>query len=168
MGSRGPAPTPLRLQLARGETRPSRLHSGEPRASLTNVRMPREMDPVAKVVWRRVLATEAPGVIRAVDEYLLRMYCESVSRYADLVRLYARSGPVVRGARGQEVVRNPLSSMIRAEVDQIRLVGRELGLSPAARAGLHIEISNGLADETDPLGLGPSTQQRFAIVESEA
>ena len=96
MGRRGPAPTPTKVKLLRGETRPSRLNLREPLPSRDVPKMPADMDPEAKVVWRRVLRDmRHTGVIRAADADVLRCYCEAVSRYAQAARLLAQSGPLV-------------------------------------------------------------------------
>jgi P27 family predicted phage terminase small subunit len=116
--------------------------------------MPTDMDADAKAVWRRVIsAMGKTGVIRLPDSDILRCYCEAVSRYAQAARLYAASGPLVRRDGG--LVKNPLHQVIRDDSDQIRLFARELGLSPSARAGLHVEPEHRF-DLIDPvLGLPP-------------
>ena len=81
MGARGPLPTPTKLKVLRGETRPSRLNRTEPRPRSNRPRMPLDMGPVAKTVWRHVLREMgATGVITAGDADVLRVYCESVAR----------------------------------------------------------------------------------------
>jgi hypothetical protein len=49
MGRRGPAPTPTKVKMLRGETRPSRLNHREPMPSPDVPKMPADMDPEAKV-----------------------------------------------------------------------------------------------------------------------
>ena len=154
MGRRGPAPTPTKVKILRGETRPSRVNYREPIPSSDVPKMPADMDAEAKVVWRRVISSMGHlGVIRVPDSDILRCYCEAVSRYAQAARLYAGSGPLVRRDGG--LVKNPLHQVIRDDSDQIRLFARELGLSPSARVGLHAEPEHNF-DFIDPaLGLPP-------------
>jgi P27 family predicted phage terminase small subunit len=92
-------------------------------------------------------------VIRVPDSDILRCYCEAVSRYARAARLYARSGPLVRHAGG--LVKNPLHQVVRDDGEQIRLFGRELGLSPSARVGLHVEPEREFGSIEDDIGLPP-------------
>ena len=88
MGRRGPAPTPTKVKRLLGETRPSRLNLREPVPSADIPKMPPDMDPDAKVVWRRVIRDmRHTGVIRAADADVLRAYCESVVRYQHAARL---------------------------------------------------------------------------------
>jgi P27 family predicted phage terminase small subunit len=136
MGSRGPAPEPLEAKLARGETRPSRINVQAPKPRLRRPSMPREMDPVAKAVWRRTMREQAQGLIRAVDADLLRAYCEAVSRYAGAVAEYR--SPTIEGLHAA-VVANPLHRIIRDDADTIRMLARELGIGPSARSGMQIE-----------------------------
>jgi P27 family predicted phage terminase small subunit len=107
MGRRGPTPTPTKVKMLRGETRPSRLNLREPMPSADVPKIPADMDAEAKVVWRRVLRDmRHTGVIRAADADVLRCYCEAVSRYAQAARLYAQSGPITK--RDGNLVKNPL------------------------------------------------------------
>ena len=103
MGRRGPAPTPTKVKMLRGETRPSRLNLREPMPSPDVPKMPADMDADAKAVWRRVLRDmRHTGVIRAADADVLRCYCEAVSGYArrpGCTRSRARSSVARRGAR---------------------------------------------------------------------
>ena len=74
MGARGPQPTPTRLKVLRGETRPSRLNRTEPRPRGELPRMPTDLDPAARGVWRHVLREMGDSrVITAVDADILRL-----------------------------------------------------------------------------------------------
>lgn len=134
MGRRGKAPTPTTVKIARGETRPSRIGGLEPEPRLAGPTMPEDMDAGAQIVWKRVLVEMGgTGVIRGADTDVLRCYCEAVSRYATVQKLYLESGPMLRD-RGH-LVKSPLHQVLRDNVDLIRLFARELGLSPSvARA----------------------------------
>jgi len=148
MGSRGPAPMPTRLKILHGETRSSRLNRNEPRPG-GQPRMPADMSDEAKRVWRRVIRDfGATGVLTAVDADALRTYCEAVVRYVQAARTLEASGPLVRGARSGELVKNPLHQIVRDNAILLRAFARELGLTPSARTGLTGAV--GVADD-DPL-----------------
>ena len=151
MGARGPAPTPTKLKLLRGETRPSRLNRSEPRPRGGRPPLPPDMGDVATAVWRRVLREMGPtGVITAVDADILRTYCETVARYLYAGRLLDQSGPLIQarghGARQGELVKNPLHQVVRDHAVLVRALARELGLTPAARTSLQ----GGAEPERDP------------------
>ncbi|MHB8459873.1 MAG: phage terminase small subunit P27 family [Candidatus Limnocylindrales bacterium] len=134
--------TPTKLKLLRGETRPSRLNRAEPRPRPGGPKVPIDLGPVARTVWRRVIREMgATGVITAVDADTLRLYCEAVARYLFAEKMLVESGPLIRaggrGARSGELVKNPLHQVVRDNAVLVRMMGRELGLTPAARASLH-------------------------------
>jgi P27 family predicted phage terminase small subunit len=150
LGSRGPTKLPTAIKEARGETRSSRLNSNEPRPRDRAPRMPRDMAPEAKQVWRRIMREMADtGVIKAADQDTLRIYCEAVARYEDAARLLAESSALVRGARGGTPVRNPLHQVVRDNAQLVRLFGRELGLTPGSRAGLQGDMPEAEGDSFD-------------------
>jgi P27 family predicted phage terminase small subunit len=154
VGRRGPAPTPTKVKLLRGETRPSRVNYHEPIPSPDLPKMPPDMDDAAKAVWRRVLRDmRHTGVIRAADTDILRCYCEAVSRYAGAARLYSQTGPIVK--RDGNLVKNPLHQVARDNADEIRQFARELGLSPSARVGLRIEREYAMDSVIADIGLPP-------------
>jgi P27 family predicted phage terminase small subunit len=95
------------------------------------------------------------GVITAVDADALACYCEAVVRYRQAASPLARSAPLIRGARAGDLIANPLDRVTRGWADQIRLFARELGLTPSARAGLHMEISPFSSSLEDEIGLPP-------------
>ena len=138
MGRRGPAPTPTALKILRGETRPSRIGRDEPRPVGELVSIPTDISPEAQAVWRRVLREFGhTGVIRGADSDIMRIYCETVARYEKASRLLDASGPLITGARGGELVKNPLHQIVRDNAVLVRSLASELGLTPAARVGLH-------------------------------
>jgi len=115
------------------------------------------MDDVAQQVWRRVMREMAgAGIITAADVDVLRCYCEAVSRYAEAATLYAQASPLIKD-RGH-LTKNPLHQVVRDGADQIRLLARELGLSPAARANLQLTI--GAATPDIDVELGPPPRLR--------
>ena len=149
MGKRGPQPMPTELKLLHGETRKERLNPDAPKPAGDLPVMPEDMDARAQAVWeRQVRSMASTGVLTPVDGDSLRAYCEAVSRYEHAARLLAESGPLVRGARNGELVKNPLHQIARDNAALIRLFARELGFVPAGREG----IRPGAAEEDDPFG----------------
>jgi P27 family predicted phage terminase small subunit len=99
--------------------------------------MPANLSAAAAAVWERVLRDQAPGVILAAHADVLRLYCDAVVRYEDYSARLEKSGPILRGSRGAELVRNPLVAMVRDAGDQVRVLARELGLTPSSLSGVH-------------------------------
>lgn len=140
MGRRGPAPTPTALKLQRGETRPSRVNYEEPIPVQEPPKPPDDMTKEAKRVWRHILKVMPPGVIVSADRDILRLYCDVVADY--MQHLPLSTVPVRQNSRGDWVV-NPMHRVVRDEREQIRLLARELGLTPAARANLRMDAEAG-------------------------
>src|SRR5689334_14457240 len=99
MGKRGPAPTPTKLRVLRGN--PGRRpipKSPEPTPGLPL--QPAGMSDAAKAVWDRIMRDYGKtGVLTGVDTDAVRVYCEAVVRYEAAAQLLESSGPLVRGAR---------------------------------------------------------------------
>jgi P27 family predicted phage terminase small subunit len=127
------------LKLLRGETKESRLNRDAPKPDGVLPPMPRGMSVVARRVWRRqTQAMRHVGLLTVVDVDSLRAYCEAVDRYVSAAEFLASSGPLVRGARGGDLVKNPLHQVVRDNAMLIRLFARDLGFLPSAREGIHV------------------------------
>jgi len=128
---------PTALKLLHGETRAERLNLNEPKPKQNQPRMPATMAEPARKIWRRILRDFGDtGVITALDSDALRVYCEAVARYEYAAERLHQAGPLIRGARVGELVRNPLNMIVQANADLMRAYARELGLTPGSRAEL--------------------------------
>jgi len=149
MGARGPAPKPLPLKILSGSAKqhPERIPKNPAQPVDQDPVMPEDLSPEARVIWRRVLATQAPGVIRAAHTDTLRIYCETVVRYVRTQKLLADTGELVKGKNGT-LVRSPLTQIVRDAADQARLYARELGLTPSSVSTMS---GSGKASSADPM-----------------
>ena len=154
MGRRGPPPEPVASKIARGITAPSRgVNYEQPIPRQRAPRAPTDMTDEAKAVWRHVLREMPPGVILAADEHALRCYCEAVARYVLAQRIYQASKPLVQSRGG--LVKNPLHQVVRDNSESVRMWARELGLTPAARAGMRVDGGLAPAGIAAEIGLPP-------------
>ena len=137
MGRRGPSPAPTALKLLRGERRPSRVNYDEPKPLFHLPAKPAGLSAGAALVWERVIAELGhTGVITVADADVLRAYAEAVDRYASAAEALAASGPLIRGARAGELIKNPLHQIVRDNAMLMLALARELGTTPSARSGL--------------------------------
>jgi P27 family predicted phage terminase small subunit len=104
------------------------------------------MDKRAATVWDTTLRDMAPGVIWSVDGPILRMYCEAVALWESATRIVARTGPLIRGQKG-DLVKNPAAQIARDQGQIVLATARELELSPSARAHLNAGQSPAADDE---------------------
>lgn len=136
MGKRGPAPTPAKLRVLRGN--PGRRpipDAPEPAAGLPI--QPAGMSDQARAIWDRIIRDYGEtGVLTGVDGDALRVYCEAVVRYEYAAQMLEQSGPLVKGARQGDLIKNPLHQIVRDNADLIRAFARELGFTPSARSAL--------------------------------
>jgi P27 family predicted phage terminase small subunit len=138
MGRRGPAPQPTSLKLLRG-TKPSRVNLREPKPLPGPVDRPAYLSAVAAQEWDRVAPhLEAMGTLTGADATALAVYCEAVARWRRTADLAAKSPPVY--TRDGIAVRNPLYSQARDAAAEVRLMAREFGLTPSARAGIRVDL----------------------------
>lgn len=136
MGRRGPAPKPTVLKLLEGNPGKRPLNKKEPKPTGAPV-LREDMSDASRAVWARVVdAYGHTGVLTAADGDALRIYCEAVVRYEAAALLLERSGPVVKGARSGDLVRNPLHQIVRDNAALVRAYARELGLTPSARSAI--------------------------------
>jgi P27 family predicted phage terminase small subunit len=137
MGRRGPRPAPTELKLLRGERRPSRVNYRAPKPLRTLPAKPADLAPGAEPVWDLVTGELGPtGVLTALDGLVLRILAEAAARYQASATALAASGPLIRGARQGELIKNPLHQIVRDNATLVLMVARELGATPSARAGL--------------------------------
>lgn len=128
---------PTALKLLRGERRSARLNRHEPKPLPNQPVMADGMSKDSQAIWDRIMRDYAQtGVLTAVDTDILRAYCEAVVRYEHAAALLEQSGPLVRGARQGELVKNPLHQIVRDNADLMRAMARELGFTPSARSAL--------------------------------
>jgi P27 family predicted phage terminase small subunit len=136
MGDRGKAPTPTKLRLLHGETRPSRINYNEPQPASMEPECPDYFTPDAREVWDRVvIQLRAMDLLAAADQDMLAAYCQAVAKYQKAVRMIDASDLLLRGRDGNAVT-NPAYRMMRDLAGSIRVLGNEFGFSPAARVGL--------------------------------
>ena len=135
MGRRGPAPTPVALRVLRGN--PGRRPIPDVPEPTGLPVQPEGMSDAARTVWDRLIRDyAATGVLTGVDTDALRVYCEAVVRYEHAAQLLEKSGPLVKGARQGDLIKNPLHQIVRDNADLVRAFARELGFTPAARSAL--------------------------------
>lgn len=137
MGRRGPPPAPTAVKLRRGERRPSRVNYDEPKPAGGLPERPADLAPGAIAAWDLLVGELGPtGVLSAVDGLVVRVLAEAAARYEAAATALAASGPLIRGARAGELIKNPLHQIVRDNATLVVTVARELGATPSARAGL--------------------------------
>ncbi len=134
--ARAPKPTPLKL--LHGD-RKSRINRAEPRPRDLEPERPPWLSPYAVEEWERLGPDLVEmGVVKRVDSTLLAVYCEAVALWRILLEAVAADGLTVTDRDGG-TRKNPAVAQAQAQLNAVRLLGREFGLSPSARGLLRLE-----------------------------
>ncbi len=145
MGRRGPQPIPTAVKLKRGITAPSQLNLTEPIPRDRRPTIRRDWSAAKKAVARGILRETARGQITAADQAAFEATVEAIVGFRITTVALADAIGVGKGRDGGLVV-NPLYRVHRDRGADLRLWLRELGLTPAARASLHVSGEAGVAD----------------------
>lgn len=134
MGKRGPKPVPTKILEARGSWRANRPE--EPDAAPGVPQCPgwlAEFDPFAAEVWRDVMPLlVAQGTVAQIDWLALASLCQNFS-------LWRRSAELVECAEPGTPEWRRLYSTANQALGQVLRLSSRFGLTPADRAGLHVE-----------------------------
>jgi P27 family predicted phage terminase small subunit len=146
MGKRGPAPKPTALRILHGDDK-GRINTNEPRPLDIPITKPTWLSEYAEEEWDRLAPHfVAMGTFKATDETALAFYCEAVARGRKLIEVVSRTPPLIKG-REDTLVKNPSYSQVAVVEHSIRLLAREFGLTPAARAGIRVDVH--VVDESE-------------------
>jgi P27 family predicted phage terminase small subunit len=142
----GPAPTPTKLVLLRGNPghKAKRLLSGpEPEVPPECPDPPSLLSPYAQDEWWRTAPSlHVLGLLSALDAMALAAYCQSYARWREAEEALARVADRDEHMRGLLIKteggarRNPLVKLAADAADQMLTFASEFGLTPVARARL--------------------------------
>ena len=134
-GEGGPVPIP---HARRGN---KRLSTGKT-IPVAAPEMPDDLEGEAAAEWERIVPEiEAMGLLATLDRAVLIRYCRGWANWCVLDEKLQDTGLLVKGRR-DGLVRNPLW-MMRSDIEStLEALGKQLGLTPAARlrAGVKHEM----------------------------
>jgi hypothetical protein len=78
----------------------------EPEPEGLKLTPPRDMTAAQKAIWKRVVETAPKGVLFAIDETMLRLWCETVDRRNELQRILEEERGGTRSSRRSRYRRN--------------------------------------------------------------
>ena len=126
---------PTQLKVLQGTDRPDRVHPNEPQPQpLEDLAPPPGLDHYGKHAWNEVAPKlRRNGLLTEIDVGMLFAYCDAYSQLRRANNDLRRRKEPLTGAdrRGAQADR-------KAARHDMRLLGVELGLSPAARGRLNI------------------------------
>ena len=138
-----PTPRPAALKLLTGIS-PGRDSGGRlvptpPNFERSAPEAPDWLSPEALAEWRRIVpALDALGILKEADRAMVSAHCETWSTYVTAIRQVRAEGVTVVNPETHCPRKNPPLAAAEAAANQLRLLGNELGLSPAAERFLNI------------------------------
>ncbi len=127
---------PTRLHLVHGTDRKDRINTAEPEVEpVSELVAPSWFSAEQRAEWDLYLAElVAMRVIARADSAVLASFCIAVACLKDCEKLIDVNGLVIDGDNGPK--KNPAITIGDEAMRMIRLLGADLGLTPASRPGL--------------------------------
>ena len=145
MGERGPPKTPTKVLQMRGSWR-GKKRKGEPDPPAGRPEPPAHLDSVAVAKWQETCdILGGMGILSGADADALAIYCAKWSRMMDALAFVEKHGQayiVEKGGKPVGVNVYPIVWLAGKLENEIIQVGKQFGLTPAARAGLAVEGSD--------------------------
>ena len=100
-------------------------------------KLPLHLTAAERLEFQHVLDTAPQAILTGADQRLIENYSVAAAAAREAADALARTGKLVQGRDGP--ITNPYWRIWRQAANDARMMGNELGLSPAARARLSVE-----------------------------
>jgi P27 family predicted phage terminase small subunit len=139
MGRRGPPPDPMSGRTQRGLNSLGRGNVIRlPVRGLGRAKMPRDLHPEAKKLWRRLApGLEKRGLLTALDQCAFAALCSTWGIIRDLTAIIERDGFTITGRRGKVSIHPAARERERWEKELLSWM-KEFGLTPNSRIRFHL------------------------------
>jgi P27 family predicted phage terminase small subunit len=146
--ARGRKPKPTAQKRAQGNPGKRRLNDAEPQPRAGAWTVPAHLPPVARAKFCELAEMLGrTNVMTEADSDALAIYAECWVRYVALAKTVETQGPIIEAinSAGLPVNKlNPALTALHGEVERLRAIGSDFGLSPVARS--RIAVSPGGPD----------------------
>lgn len=147
MGARGPAKTPTKLQILRGNPGKRSINKNEPQPRVITPDMPADMDAGAQAEWKRLAPElERLGLLTLVDQTFLAAYCRAASELDHCERVLATEGLTYETETGF-LRERPEIKIRQMAFTRMVTCGSRFGLSPSDRTRLDTGEKEPTVDE---------------------
>lgn len=139
MGMRGPAPKPLELVKAQGNTAKKKLPRNAPRFKPKPPECPLWLDALAKKEWAR-LAPELHNLnlLTTADLAAFASYCSAYSQLQQAEKVLQKHGRIFETPNGYLMPR-PEVAMSNQAMKQIKDFAVQFGFTPSARSRIDLK-----------------------------
>ena len=155
---RGRKPKPTALKLLAGVPGHRALPLNEPKPPLIAdpFDVPEHLPENVKAQWRNLAPKlKALGILTEVDLPMFESLCYDEALVAEARLMLGRTGVITRGSRKQPMV-SPWERIVDRTEWRLDKLRSHFGMSPAARARLHVESPDARNTENDRFFFGPA------------
>ena len=143
MGKRGPAKTPTKLTILRGNPGKRPINKNEPKYPSAGIQCPHWLDLAARKEWKRLAPNlKKMGLLTNVDVSELARYCKTHSEYLKAVEFLDKHGLVYprRDADGNttSLVKYPHINIAHEAAMICHRIASKFGFTPSDRTGLTV------------------------------
>ena len=141
MGKRGPASKPTELRVLQGNPSNRKLNNKEPTFDNYSEipKPPSTLSRYAKTEWKRIVPIlYETGILKQTDEKALAAYCQCYHRWVESEKLIRTYGYTYVTDKGN-IVQRPEVGIANTALKEMVKIGKEFGLTPSSRSGIHVE-----------------------------
>ena len=125
--------------LIRAQGGYARDRAGEPLIPPGGLGPPEHLSEVATEVWVEAVKalSSVEGLLTRADRNILLRYANCMARYHDGQAILEKEGVLIDGAKNARV-KHPVIQVVRDASNEALQLEKQMGLTPSARAGLHM------------------------------
>jgi len=133
-------PKPTALKVVEGRAGAAKAAASEPKPRpITDAEPTSELTPRERELFDGAMVELQPmGIGGGIDLHTVTMWACAYAQWERCAADVRERGAIVAGARGRERVNNPSAAMARDYATIANRLATELGMTPAARAGMRI------------------------------
>lgn len=140
---RGRIPKPTAVKIMEGNPGKRRINGSEPKPPSSLPDCPDYLAPEAKAEWARLAGIlNQIGLLTQVDRTLMAAYCQTYARWVEAERKLAETPLILRTPAGY-IQQSPWLSISNKQLELMAKYMTELGLTPASRSRLAIQVHGG-------------------------
>lgn len=130
---KGRKPTPAGIKALTADRTKAQPPESGPQFDAATVQPPKHLGKLAATLWRKLAPQLARnGLLQAVDEEALAVYCETWQQYREVAEELAREGRTIESANGTTIP-HPLAGQLSTLREHLRKWASEFGFTPASR-----------------------------------
>ena len=141
--TRGRKPKPTAVKIAEGNPGKRRINGAEPKPPASLPEPPPHLSGTAREEWDRLAESmNAIGLLTQVDRTTMAAYCQCYGRWVEAEEKLATTPAILRMPSGY-IQPSPWLTIANKQLELTGKYMAELGLTPASRSRLAIELGTG-------------------------